>query len=170
MSLRLETERLILRPPKPQDLDGYLTFITSERAEYVGRKKTRFAGWKAFSAEAGHWTLYGYGPWAVTLKGSDTSVGHVGVWHPEGFPERELGWLLWDGAEGRGIAYEAAIAARDHDYDTHGTKTLVSYIDKRNARSIALAERLGAVLDEAAAPLDPGTITYRHTASEAFDD
>ncbi|MEM7058859.1 MAG: GNAT family N-acetyltransferase [Pseudomonadota bacterium] len=160
----IETERLILRRPKAQDLDSYLNFITSERAQYVGRERSRFDGWKCFSAEAGHWDLNGFGPWAVTVKGSDSSVGQIGVWHPEGFPERELGWLIWEGAEGKGIAFEAAEAARDHDYQVYGTKTLVSYIDPGNARSIRLAERLGAVLDTEAAPLDPGGLVYRHTA------
>lgn len=48
-----------------------------------------------------------------------------------------------------------------------GIKTLVSYIDPANARSIALAERLGARHDPDA-PLPEGetpeeTIVYRHT-------
>ena len=164
MSPRIETERLILRPPQAGDLEAYLTFITSERAEHVGRETSRFEGYKCFAAEAGHWMLYGYGPWAVTLKGSGATVGQIGVWHPEGFPERELGWLIWAEAEGQGIAYEAAKAARDFDYREHGTKTLVSYIDPANTRSIRLAERLGAWHDKDAAPLDPGGLVYRHPA------
>jgi RimJ/RimL family protein N-acetyltransferase len=164
----IETNRLILRRPAARDLDAYLTFITSERAEYVGREQSRFSGWKCFAAEAGHWMLHGYGPWAVTVKGSDTSVGQVGVWHPVGFPEREIGWLIWKEAEGKGIAFEAAEAARAYDYRVHGTKTLVSYIDRANSRSIRLAERLGAVLDPEATPLDPDTLVYRHPSPEAL--
>ena len=160
------TERLILRRPKAQDLDSYLTFITSERAQYVGRENSRFEGWKCFAAEAGHWALNGFGPWAVTVKGSDTSVGQIGVWHPAGFPERELGWLVWSEAEGKGIAFEAAEAARDYDFRVNGTKSLVSYIDPANTRSIALAERLGAVLDKDAQALDPADLVYRHHAPE----
>ncbi len=162
----IETERLILRRPKPQDLDSYLTFITSERAQYVGRESSRFEGWKCFAAEAGHWALNGFGPWVVTIKGSDSSIGHVGVWHPEGFPERELGWLIWADAEGKGFAFEAAQAARNYDYRVFATKTLVSYIEAANARSIRLAERLGAVLDRDAQALDPDDLVYRHTAPE----
>ena len=165
---RIETERLILRPPVAADLEAYSTFIMSERAQYVGRETTRFSAWKCFSAEAGHWFLNGYGPWAVTLKGTDASIGHVGVWHPEGFPEREIGWLIWGGAEGRNIAYEAAIAAREYDYRVHGTRTLVSYIDKDNARSIRLAERLGARHDVDAEPLDAEGLVYRHPGPEAL--
>ncbi|MEM9144837.1 MAG: GNAT family N-acetyltransferase [Pseudomonadota bacterium] len=162
----LETERLVLRPPKPQDFESYLGFITSDRAQYVGRVQTRLAAWKAFAVEAGHWSLHGYGPWVVTLKSTDRSLGQVGVWHPEGFPERELGWLIWAEAEGKGLAYEAAMAARDHDYRVYGTKTLVSYIEPDNARSIRLAERMGAVLDPAAEKADEIDFVYRHPGPE----
>lgn len=163
---RIETERLILRPPEARDLDGYLSFITSDRARHVGRESSRFEGWKCFAAEAGHWMLHGFGPWVVTMKGQNESLGHVGVWHPEKFPERELGWLIWAEAEGKSIAYEAAVAARAHDYRFHGSTTLVSYIDKANARSIRLAERLGARIDPSAAALDPEDLVYRHPGPE----
>ncbi|MEM9010502.1 MAG: GNAT family N-acetyltransferase [Pseudomonadota bacterium] len=162
----LETERLILRRPKPEDQERYIAFIMSDRARFVGQETSRFAAWKCFAAEAGHWTLHGYGPWAVTLKGSDETLGQVGVWHPEGFPERELGWLLWAEAEGKGIAAEAAAAARDHDYGTHGTRRLVSYIHPSNARSIRVAERLGARPDPDAPKLDADGLVYRHPAPE----
>ncbi|MEO1491569.1 MAG: GNAT family N-acetyltransferase [Pseudomonadota bacterium] len=164
----IETERLVLRQPRASDLAAYTAFIMSDRACFVGREHSRFSAWKCFSAEAGHWMLHGYGPWAVTLKGAEETVGQVGVWQPEEFPERELRWLIWDDAEGKGIAYEAALAARDFDYRVHGTRTLVSYISADNARSIRLAERLGAHLDKDAHPLDPNGLVYRHPGPEAL--
>lgn len=166
MSPRLETERLVLRPPKAKDQESFIAFYMSERAEMVGRETSRFAAWRCFAADAGHWALQGYGPWVVTLKGDDTAIGSVGAWQPAGFPERELGWVLWDGAEGYGFAFEAARASRDHDYRTFGTKTLVSYIDPENARSIRLAERLGARPDRQAEKAFPEDVVYRHTAPE----
>lgn len=158
----LETERLMLRPPKATDYEGYRDFIMSERAEFVGRETGPMDAWKTFMAEAGHWHLHGFGPWAVTLKGTDRSLGHVGVWQPAPFPEREIGWLLWEEAEGKGIAYEAAVAARDHDFRTFGPVALVSYIAAGNTRSIRLAERLGARLDPDAAAPFADTLVYRH--------
>ena len=46
--------------------------------------------------------------------------------------------------EGLGIAYEACQIVRAFAFDTLKLETLVSYVHKDNARSIALAERLGA--------------------------
>ena len=167
MTDRLETEHLVLRPPQAADGEAYVDFFLSDRARYVGgQAANRYQAWKTFAMEAGHWHLYGYGPWAVTRKGSDIAIGSVGCWHPDGFPERELGWIVWGDAEGTGIAFEAATAARAHDYRAHGVTTLVSYIDPRNARSIRLAERLGAVLDPNAVSSDPEDLVYRHPSPQ----
>ncbi|WP_417805217.1 GNAT family N-acetyltransferase, partial [Thalassospira lucentensis] len=78
--------------------------------------------------------------------------------------EHELGWLLFPEAEGRGIAFEAAVAMRRWAFEVRGLKTLVSYIARGNARSIKLATRLGATLDVNAARPDPSDLVYRHSA------
>ncbi|MEL6476593.1 MAG: GNAT family N-acetyltransferase [Pseudomonadota bacterium] len=168
MIAHLETERLILRRHQPEDAEAYIQFFLSDRARHVGQAKTRYAAWRNFAMEAGHWALYGYGPWMVTRKGTDRAIGSVGCWQPEAYPERELGWLLWAGVEGQGIAFEAAEAARAHDYAAHRPATLVSYIEAGNTRSIRLAERLGARLDTEADPPDPGDLVYRHPGPEAL--
>ena len=87
----------------------------------------------------------------MTAKGDDTILGLVGPNFPEGWPETEIGWILLDGAEGRGIAFEAAQAAIADARARLGWTTIVHYIRKANARSIALAERLGATVDPDAA-------------------
>jgi RimJ/RimL family protein N-acetyltransferase len=166
----LETERLILRGPNPHDEAGYVAFMMSERSQYVGGPQNRFKAWRTFAMEIGHWAVRGYGMWAVTMKGDDTCLGYVGCWNPGGWPEPELGWTLWPEAEGKSIGYEAALAARDYAYGTLGWKTAVSYIDFPNERSIALAKRMGCVLDEDAAwPGDTEEdrcAVYRHPAPE----
>ncbi|MEL7026999.1 MAG: GNAT family N-acetyltransferase, partial [Pseudomonadota bacterium] len=48
-----------------------------------------------------------------------------------------------------------------------GLSTLVSYIDPENARSIALAERLGAVRDDEAEKPEDNPLVYRHPTPEA---
>ena len=65
-------------------------------------------------------------------------------------------------AEGKGYAFEAAIAMRDWAFQERKLKTLVSYIDPDNSRSIRLAERLGATIDEHARPQHPDDLVYRH--------
>lgn len=107
--------------------------------------------------------------WAVTAKGDDTCLGLIGCWYPEGWPEKEIGWLLWPQAEGHGFGFEAATAARSHAYAEFRWTTAVSYIDHENARSIALARRLAATRDhDAATPRDADCGVYRHPAPESL--
>ena len=70
-------------------------------------------------------------------------------------------------AEDKETAREAALAVRDWAYGTRGLGALVSYIDPENARSIRLAERLGAMPDDGAPqPAHDPCLVYRHSASE----
>ena len=94
-------------------------------------------------------------------------VGQVGINHGPSFPEWELGWLVCPEAEGQGYAHEAAAALRAWAKDERKLETLVSYIDPGNARSIRLAERLGATLDHQAERPDPGDLVYRHFGTAA---
>ena len=119
----------------------------------------------------GHWVLRGWGNFIITRKGDDTALGMTGPWFPAGWPEPEIGWSIWSAeVEGTGIAFEAAQAARDFVFDTLGWETAVSYIVSENTRSIALAERLGAVIDaDAPYPFqdnpdhaDKTVLVYRH--------
>ncbi len=166
----LETETLILRKPGPQDVAATVDFFMSPRSSMAGGPLTQGKAWRQFAAEVGHWDLVGCGMWAVTPKGGDDAIaGLVGPWCPMDWPEKELGWVIFDGFEGKGIAFEAATAARRDAFERLGWETAVSYIDPENVRSIALAERLGATLDQSAPQPKPETpcLVYRHpTPSE----
>ena len=143
----LETERLILRRPNGGDWEAARDFFMSDRAAGIGGPYTLGKAWRQFAAEIGHWDIFGFGMWAVTLKGDDRILGLVGPWCPADWPEREIGWFVFGDAEGKGIAAEAARAAIDHAFDVLGWDTLVHYVGQDNPRSAALAERMGAVLD-----------------------
>lgn len=166
----LETERLILRAPQPKDAEAYIRFYTSERSQFVGGPKTEREAWNFFGTVLGHWVLRKFGMFAVTRKDDDTILGIVGHWYPNTWPEKEVGWVLLDGAhEGQGIAFEAAQACIAHAWTALGWDTIVSYIDNGNANSVALAERLGATHDpDAATPsADYPCLVYRHVRGQA---
>ena len=78
--------------------------------------------------------------------------------------------MIFGNSEGKGIAYEAAHAARQDAFTRLGWNTAVSYIAPENVRSIKLAERMGAVLDpKAKAPKeDEPCLVYRHPKPEVL--
>ena len=143
----LTTERLTLRGPESADLEPYAAFRMSDRAVGVGGPYTRDQAEAQFAALSAHWDALGYGRWIVTETETGAPLGVVGILNADGWPEPELAWSVFAPAEGRGIAYEAALAARDYAYGTLGMTTLVSLVNLANTRSVALAKRLGAWLD-----------------------
>ncbi|MEM7318126.1 MAG: GNAT family N-acetyltransferase [Pseudomonadota bacterium] len=157
----ITTERLRLRPHVAEDMAAFEAFYKSDRSDYVGRPKNRTHQWYAFASETGSWALSGWGAWAIETR-DEQLVGQVALRQPPHFPELELGWILFEGFEGKGYAFEAAKAARDFAFTVLDVPTLVSYVDHRNTRSRALAERMGAILDPAAKTYDDVDVVYRH--------
>lgn len=143
----LETERLILRAPALADVEPYAAFYATDRAVHIGGPMSVEQVWRSMAMERGHWGLRGYGRWAVEERETGLFCGLVGLWFPAGWPEPEIGWDLVGAAEGRGIAREAALASRAYAYETLGWSTAISLVAEANARSHALAERVGCVRD-----------------------
>ncbi|MEL7460170.1 MAG: GNAT family N-acetyltransferase [Pseudomonadota bacterium] len=158
----LETERLTLGPHSRAGFDAYKSVQCSDRAQYMDGELTPMEAWNAFTSEAGSWVIDGFGYWTATRKDTGEAVAFVGILQPPHFPEVELGWLVTQAAEGKGYAFEAAQAARAWGFGDRGLDTLVSYISPENARSIALAERLGAVRDTRVQGSSPKDLVYRH--------
>lgn len=149
-----------LRPHVAADVDTLWDFFQTERAQYVSAPKNKTHLWYAFGAEVASWTLHGMGAWAIDVDGE--LAGQISVMQPPHFPEVEIGWIMFDGFEGRGIAFECAQLALDYTWSHITPPSLVSYIDEQNTRSIALAERLGATPDPNAEKYDEEDIVYRH--------
>lgn len=143
----IETERLILRRPLPQDLDATIAYYATPRSVTTGGPLDAPAAWRGFAAGLGHWQIHGFGMCAVIEKTSGQHIGSVGIWYPGGWPEPELGWTLFDGAEGQGYATEAALAMRQHAASVWGLTHLISIIALGNDKSEAVATRLGAVVE-----------------------
>lgn len=156
----LETPRLRLRPHVMSDMDAFAAFFEGSRAKHVNSPQNKTHLWYGFSSEIGSWDLVGFGGWAVETKDGQL-IGQVAITQPPHFPEREIGWILFDGYEGKGYALEATTAALHWAWE-QGMETLVSYIENTNERSISLANRLGATLDTSAENYDAEDLVYRH--------
>jgi len=161
----IETQRLILRKPDAGDVDALIGFYHSERSAMAGGNVTYPQAVTRAYAMLGHWAHRGYGLFVITRKNADDdiAIGMAGPYFPPGRPEAEVGWVLFEGAEGHGYATEAAAAAIRYAKDMLGWSGIVHYIDVENTRSIAVAERLGARLDSDAPQPKPDNpcLVYR---------
>jgi RimJ/RimL family protein N-acetyltransferase len=163
----LETERLTLRAPEARDFDAYAAFRASSRSVTVGGPFDRVQAHMQLTAIIGHWQLRGFGRWIVADTASDVALGIAGLHHPEDWPEPEIAWSLFDGAEGKGYATEAARAARAYAYDILGWDRVASLIMPNNTRSVAVARRLGAIFEGPYSHPKLGTLDlWRHLPVE----
>lgn len=144
----LETDRLILREPRNTDFEPYARFFEDEQSRGIGGPVPRDMAWRKLATLAGHWMLKGYGMWALEEKTTGDLVGFSGLWNPDGWTEREIGWSLMLGKTGHGYATEAALKARHYAYTELGWKTAISLIADFNEASKRVAMRMGATFEE----------------------
>ena len=142
------TERLLLRAFRDDDLDAYAAMLADEEVtRFVGGVQSREDAWRNMALLLGHWTLRGYGWWAVCDRSTGALLGRCGLWFPEGWPELEVGWAFARSAWGHGYATEAARASIAWGASEVGLRRIASVIDPANTRSRAVAERLGMAYD-----------------------
>ena len=166
----LETERLILRPFTADDFDAFAAMYADPRVtEFVtedGKPLERFAAWRAFAGIVGHWTLRGFGLFAVMERESGTLVGRIGPWDPEGWPDFEIGWTLRSEYWGRGYATEAVKRCIDYALTELNRDHVSSFIAPENTRSIHVAKRVGERLEgETRLPHMPDRIVLQYGIS-----
>jgi RimJ/RimL family protein N-acetyltransferase len=165
----LTTRRLTLRGPAARDFEPIASFYADPvRSAGFGGPISRDEAWRWFALSIGHWCLHGYGFWTVDTQAGET-VGIVGLWNPHGWPEPELGWVMFAGSEGKGYAEEAARAVRNHAYTALRMTTLTSNILPFNERSKRLAHKLGATYERTYDNPNMGTDElWRHPGPEAL--
>lgn len=149
----IATERLVLRPFTPDDLEDlyairsrpdvvrYLYWEVNSCDE-VRETLRRKAEMTRLSEEGDALTL------AITSPGAKgTSTGVVGEvtlwWRSVEYRQGEIGYILHPDHHGRGLATEAASAMLDLAFGELGLHRVYGRTDARNTASAALMRRLG---------------------------
>ena len=146
----LLTDRLRFRAFQQRDLDAYAAIVADENVtRYLGdgRPLTRADAWRQMAIFNGHWTLFGFGIWAVEHRESGALMGRIGCFKPEGWPAFEIGYVLGRQFWGSGYATEGAAAALHFARAECRPERIISLIRPDNTGSIRVAERLGGRLD-----------------------
>lgn len=148
----IETERLLLRPHVLADFDA-LNALNSdpEAMRYIGtgQPTTPEDSWIRLLRNAGHWSLMGYGMFAVILRETGAYIGNTGLadFHRglgddfDAYPE--AGWAFMPAFHGKGYAFEATDAAHSWLKEARAPERTVCIIDYENAPSLRLAGKLG---------------------------
>jgi RimJ/RimL family protein N-acetyltransferase len=161
--VQLETERLVLRRPDPDDRDGYA-------ALWGDPEVVRFLGGQTLPPEEvpkgiermlGQWDRHGLGLFTVLRNDDQRFLGRVGylLWDTErwvhamsaeleGELELEIGWTILREHWNRGYATEASAACRDHAFGELERDRVISLIARENVASIRVAEKIGESLEQ----------------------
>jgi RimJ/RimL family protein N-acetyltransferase len=127
-----------------------------------GRPLDRTDAWLHLAMLIGHWQMRGYGIWMLEDAGDGTFAGRVGLFHPPGWDEAELSWMIVPALRGQGLATEAAQAVRDVAFGPLGMTSLISLIKPGNEASRRVATKVGAVAAETVSFPDGPLQTYRY--------
>jgi RimJ/RimL family protein N-acetyltransferase len=166
----LLSERLVYRMFEQSDLDDYASMCGDDEVmRYLGDgiPLSRAEAWRNMALVLGHWSLRGFGLWAVAERGTGQLTGRVGCWQPEGWPGLEVGWTLRREFWGRGYATEAGRTALEYAFSRLGQSHVISLIHPANGRSIAVALRLGMRRERETELMGRAVLVYGISRSDA---
>lgn len=146
-SLQVVRERVRLRPFEESDLEAMATYrgdadvcrflpFEPQSPDDIRRRNGHLMRGTSLEGERGGVML--------VIENDGTVIGDLVLFHLDiEAGSAEIGWVVSPAASGRGLATEAVRALIDTAFEVYGLRRLVAQIDADNARSVALAERLG---------------------------
>ncbi len=143
----LETERLVLRAPTPDDLGDWVSQIWGdpEAMRYMpGRDEEPeafAAGVLDFFVEVRQQRQLG--AWAITLKSDGRFMGHAMLAYREAFGEPELGYALGKEFWGAGYGTEAARAVAAYGFEQADVPRIFGVVFPENEPSWRILRHLG---------------------------
>lgn len=148
----LETERLILRSWKNEDVDPYFRINQDKRVIECLRGPLAMEEVRAFIAAMNkQQDVRGYSLWAVEEKATGELMGFIGLnfidWQAHFTPAVEIGWRLGSQYWGRGYATEGAQAVLHHGFEKTGLEEIVAITVPANKRSSRVMEKIGMMRD-----------------------
>lgn len=169
--LRLETDRLRLRPCELADLDALHSLFTDpevRRFLWDDRVIARGETAGVIEASVASFASHGFGQWLAFSREDDALVGFSGLRLVDGTTDVELLYALAPSHWGRGLASEAARAVLQHGFATLGMTRILARADAPNAASLRVMQRLGMRFERRGLEHGLDTVCYS-LAREDFD-
>jgi RimJ/RimL family protein N-acetyltransferase len=144
--LRLETERLIIRPMEPDDAEGLLDMLRDPSTwEFIGPPRVAsLEDARGFVAQkAGYNEEHAFALWTVVEKTSGVVIGDCGLQVLEEGPDVELGYHLAAPYRRRGYTTEAARACLRYGFEELGLDRIVAVAWPDNTASQRVMEKCG---------------------------
>jgi ribosomal-protein-alanine N-acetyltransferase len=157
----IETQRLLLRMFRPEDLDELARmFSDPDVIRYVGdgQPVNREGADKALQSIIKHWQTHGFGRWAAVDKQTKEFVGFGGLRSLFGTPEvvYHLATAHW----GKGLATELGRASLRFGFEDRQFDRIVAIAKPLNTASVHVMEKLGMHFEKDARYYDIDVVEY----------
>ena len=165
----IETERVLLRPFSPDDLDAFaLICADPEVMRYIGdgqplsqaQTQTRLA------AIIEHRNRHGFGVWAAVDRKIGDLMGYCGLQFLDNTPEVEIGYRLARRFWGMGLASEAARASLEFGFGQLELDRIAAVVQPGNLASRRVVEKIGLKFVKEARFYNSGVRYYAITREE----
>ena len=147
---RLETERLLLRPYRLEDLDDLHAMLSDpEHMRWYPEPFSREGSLEWLERQIARHETRGYALWIVDDRRTGAFLGTAGpsLVTIEEADEVEIGWHTRPGRKGEGIATEVGAAARDWAFANLEVDHLIALVRPENRPSGRVAEKIGMQVD-----------------------
>jgi len=151
--VRLETERLVIRPWEPRDREPYASFLSDPVVrrfyfDVLDRPRADALVDRFIAA----YERDGFGLLPVERKSDGAFIGvsgflRIGDMAIRGNPPVEIGWLLGQQDWGHGYAPEAARAWLDYAFESLGFDEIVAWTTATNVPSQRVMQKVGMRTD-----------------------
>lgn len=142
----LETERLYLREMDQNDFEDLAGILQNPRVMYAYEHNFSDQDVQEWlNRQIKRYKTYGFGLWAIILKGTDEMIGQAGLtMQPYKDTEvLEIGYLLKEAFWHNGYASEAADGCKKYAFGCLNREKVYSVIKSDNVSSMKVAERIG---------------------------
>jgi ribosomal-protein-alanine N-acetyltransferase len=154
MTYSIETERLLLRELRKEDLEGMFALDSNPNVhKYLGNKpiKTKAEAQKNIESIINQYKTRGIGRFAVIEKASNQFIGWSGIKFNTGDKETlgekrdfyDVGYRFIERFWNKGYGYETAIAALDFGFNNLKLETIVGAAETGNIASNKILTKIG---------------------------
>jgi RimJ/RimL family protein N-acetyltransferase len=142
-----ETQRLKLRPVKPEDAEFYFHLMTSPKwLQFIGDRHLKSREDAAIYIEhkmLPAWDKNGFGSFTVIRREDDEKIGTCGLFVREELKGVDLGFAFLSQYEGQGYAYEATSKIKEVAFEVFHLSALLAIALPDNTASLKLLKKLG---------------------------
>ena len=147
INLKIETERLIIRPFRMEDLEAsYEMNLDAEVSKFTGdggivsKKEIER---RIIEDVFGDYKKHGFGRLAVELKGENKFIGFTGLKYLPDMDEVDIGFRFMKKYWGKGIATESANACIKFGFENLELNKIIGLVLPENIASIRVLKKLG---------------------------